>query len=334
MERTKKGLLLAKLETTYGVDAAPVATANVIAVRRGEVTYNPEFDDEDRDILDGGISRVVGDNVLPRVSLAFTTEIRGNRTNGAAPDISAGSASYALEIDALLQACDLNPTYTAESSGGARDGYVSYKPTVPTDEGKSVTLWFYTEKKIHKIVGAKGSVSANLKAGRYGVLNWNFQGLYVAPVDGSIPGTITWLDTKPPLFVNSGTTLDAWSGAVFDELTFDLGNDIQRRDDAQATSGVRGFMIADRNSRGTMNPESVAEATHPVWADLAAGKLKTLIGKIGSQSGNRLDATLTLKQTKVAYEDKSGNRIAKLDFSVRRSGLSTALGNELLLKFY
>src|SRR4051812_6220446 len=145
MERTKVGLVLAKLETNYGVDAVPTALLNPIATVSGQFTWGPEYDNIRRDILDGGLGFVAGENVLPRVSVKFRMELRGNRTNGSSPDISSGLIANVIELDPLLQACDLNPTYTAESSGGARDGFVTYKPKVPTDEGKSTTFYFYTE---------------------------------------------------------------------------------------------------------------------------------------------------------------------------------------------
>jgi hypothetical protein len=129
---------------------------------------------------------VAGENVLPRVSFKLRMELRGNRTNGATPDISAGSSANAMELDPLLQACDLNPTYTAESSGGARDGFALYKPKVPTDEGKSCTFYFYTEKKLHKVVGRKERLKDCARAGS-SYLDFEFMGLYVAPIDASIP---------------------------------------------------------------------------------------------------------------------------------------------------
>lgn len=334
MERSKIGLLLAKIESTYGTDPTPTAAANVIATTRGEVTWAPEFDPVSREILDGGLGSILGDNALPRVKLNFRVEIRGNRTNGTAADISSGSNSNPIEIDALLQGCDLTPTYTAESAALARDGYVTYKPAVPVDQGKGVTFYFYSGLKLHKVIGAKGTVKGSLEAGKYGSLDFEFMGLYAAVTDASIPSAPTFLDTKPALFINSGSSYDAWSGAVFTKLDFDLANVITRRDDAQATDGVRGFLITDRAPKASLDPESIAEATHPIWADLKTAKIKTLIGKIGSATGNRMDVTLSTRQRSVAYADRNGNRIQNVQLDVQRSALSTTIGNEFQLKFY
>jgi hypothetical protein len=333
MERTKVGLLLAKRETTYGVDAAPVATANAIAVIRNQVTFSPEFDPVRREILDGGFGRVAGENVLPRVKLSFSVELRGNRTNGSAADISSGNIANLVELDPLLQACDLNPTYTAETSGGARDGNVTYRPRIPTDEGIGCTFYFYSEKKLHKVLGAKGNVKGVFEAGKFPVLNFEFMGLYVAITDAGLPSPITWLDTKPPLFVNSGSTIDAYN-PVFKKFEFDLGNQIHRRDDANAGDGVRGFIVTGRESTASINPESVTEAIHPVWADLKSGKVKTLTAKAGNQSGNRIDVITTVQKRQVGYEDDNNTRLTNWQVDIVRSALSGGLGTEFQLKFF
>jgi len=199
MEPSQVGLLLAKIETTYGTDPTPTAAANIIAVARGLVAPDAPSESIDRDILDGGFGRVIGINARPHWNFKFRVELRGNRTDGVAADVSAGSASNKVEIDPLLQACDLAPAYTAESSGGARDGHVIYNPTVPVNEGSSLTIYFYSQGKLYKATGCKGNIeNIVLEAGKFGFLDFSFMGRYNAPSDSSIPGSQTWLTTQPP----------------------------------------------------------------------------------------------------------------------------------------
>lgn len=332
MERTNFGMLLAKIEGTYGTDPTPTAAANLIAISRAGFSYAPKFDHLVRQLLDGTISKVSGLNAMPEVALNFDLEIRGNRTNGSTADISAGASGQAIEIDPLLQACDLAPTYTAETTGGARDGNVIYKPTVPTDEGKSVTFYFYSGLKVHKILGAKGTVKGTLQAGQFGKLTFNFMGLYVSVTDASIPGSPSWLNTKPPIFINSGSTIDSYS-PVFQKIDFDLGAKVQRRDDANATSGVRGFMIVDRDSKCSIDPESVAEGTNPVWADLEGGVARTVTGKVGTQTGNKFQATFAAVSAAAAYADRSNIRTQQIDYSIERANISDTAGAEFQFKF-
>jgi hypothetical protein len=334
MERTLNGMLLAKIESTYGTDSTPTAGSNLIAVARSSVKFGAEFDHLTRMILDGTLGKVAGHNVLPRVNISFDVEIRGNRTTGGTDtDITSGASAQAVEIDPLLRACDLAATYTAETTNGARDGYVIYKPTIPSDEGPSVTFYFYTGLKLHKITGAKGTVKGSLQAGNFGMFSFEFQGIYNAVTDASLPGSPSWLNTKPPLFVNSGSTVGSFS-PVFQKLDFDLGNQIQRRDDANAVAGVKGFLITGRDPKCSIDPESVAEATHPIWEDLNSATARTITAALGTQSGNRFQAVFAGVSQAVAYGDRNGSRTQQIDYSIERPNISDAEGSEFQLKFY
>lgn len=327
-------MCLAKIEGTYGTDPTPTAALNLIAVTRKGVKYGPKWAHLTREILDGTLSKVSGLNALPEVDFSFEVELRGNRTNGTANDISNGTSAQAIEIDCLLRACDLAPTYTAAGTPGtSRDGYVIYKPTVPTAEGDSCTFYFYTGLKKHIITGCKGTVKIDLNAGQFGMLQFDFKGLYNAPTDASIPGSPGWLDTKPPIFTASASTVDSFS-PVFQKLSVDLGNKVERRDDANSANGVAGFLITGRDSKCSIDPESVAEATSPIWADLAGGTARTITGKIGTQSGNKIQATLAGVSVNVGYGDRNGIRTQQIDYSIERANISDAAGAEFQLKFY
>lgn len=333
MERTVFGILLAKIEGTYGTDPTPTVGANLIAITRKGFKYDSKFTHLSRQILDGSLGQVDGTNVLPEVNVAFDVEVRGNRTDGIAADISQGSSAHAIEIDCLLQACDLNPVYTAESSGGARDGNVIYSPTVPSDQGKSVTFYFYSGLKLHKIVGCKGTVKASLQGGQFGLLSFSFDGLYQSVTDAGLPSNPSWLNTKPPIFVNSGSTVDSFT-PVFQKIEIDLGAKTTKREDANSSAGVAGFLITDRLSKCTIDPESVAEATSPIWGDLANSTPRTITAAIGTQTGNKFQAALKCLSEAVAYGDRGGIRTQQINYSVERVNLSDVPGSELQLKFF
>jgi hypothetical protein len=334
MLRTKKGLLLAKIEGTYAVDPTPTALLNVIAVTSGEVNWSPNFERLSRQILDGSTSKVTGYNAQPTVSLNFVCEVRGNRTTGATDtDITSGDVAQAVEINPLLLACDLAATYTAEGSNGARDGYVTYKPTTPDNEGSSVTFYFYHAGRLHKVTGAKGSVKLTFEAGKIAKAEFTFQGLWNTPTDASVPSPITWLDTKPPLFRASTATIASWS-PVFRTLTVDLGNNIVRRDDGNATNGVRGFVITGRNPKLTIDVETVIEATHPIFGDLYASTSRTIAATLGATSGNKVLVTAVGESIAAAYGDSNEIRTNQIDYEICRAALSDTPNSELALKFF
>jgi hypothetical protein len=333
MERSIIGLLLAKAEATYATDPTPTGSANTIAVRRNSVKFGPKFTHIQRSIQDGSIGDVLGVNALPEVDFSFQVELRGNRTDGTTADISAGSSAHALEIDCLLQACDLSPTYTAETTSGARNGKVVYSPIVPTDQGKSVTFYFYSGLKLHKITGAKGTVKISALAGQFGILDFSFKGLYNAPTDVAISTvTPTFLNTLPPTFINTGSTVDSFS-PVFTKFDFDLGAKVDKREDGNSVNGVAGFIITDRKPKVTIDPESVAEGTDPIWGDLYAATKRTITAKIGSQTGNQVQMTFVAVSDTVSYGDRSGIRTQNIGYSVERQNISDTPGAEIQLQF-
>jgi len=336
MERSIFGIMLAKKETTYGTDPTPTGAANTIAIRRNSLKFGPKCDHILRQILDGTLSKVSGLNSMFEADFSFEVEFRGNRTNGTAADISAGSSANAVEIDPLLQACDLAPTYTAESTGGARNGSVAYKTTVPSNEGVSCTVYFYSGNRRFKFFGCKGSVKGSLQAGQFGILTFDMKGIWtpsssVADVDISTI-TPTWLDTKPPVFINAGAAavIDSYAG-VFSKLDFDLANTVTRRDDANTSGGVKGFLITSRDSKCSIDPESVAEATNPVFGDLEGGTARTIHATFGSQTGNTCQGYFTGVSQAVDNGDRNGIRTNTISYSIERTNISSTVGSEFQL---
>lgn len=326
-------MVLAKLETTYGIDPTPTAGANLIAVKRDGLSFSPKFNHLIRRLLDGTLSKTSGLNVPQEADFSLTVEVRGNRTNGATADISAGSVANKVEIDALLRCCDLTPTYTAETTGGARDGNVIYKPVIPSDMGESVTLYFYTGTKVHKIVGCKGNVKGSFMAGDMASLTFDLKGIYVPAVDAAIPGSPTWLNTKPPIFVSSGSTVDSFT-PIFQKLDFDLGNAVVRRDDANSAYGMAGAVVTARDSKVSIDPESVAEATSPIWGDIENATSRTITCKIGSQTGNKFQGLFVGVSQNLAYGERTGIRTTQIDYSIERANPGDAANAEFQLKFF
>lgn len=329
------GLLLAKIEGTYGTDPTPTKAANNIAVV-GRVTIEPDVDVLPRPIMHGDFAQSTGQVAFPRATIRFQTELRGNRTNGSTADISAGSSSNAIEINSLFRACDFEPTYTAEATVGARNGSVEYRRTIPSGVGSSVTFYFYDGLKLHKVTGAKGTFTLALQAGQSGKVNWTFSGFY-AVSDASIPADPTWLNTMPPQFLYNGSTaLVTWGGVsnnIVNSLTIDAANTVVRRDNAAAASGIAGWMITGHNPTASLDLEAVTEAAHAVYARLAAGTSQAMDVVYGTQTGNQIDIHLETQLNRQRYADRNGILTMPVDLLIRRTELDDALGDEFTITF-
>jgi hypothetical protein len=276
MERSKPGLLLAKIESTYGTDPTPTAGSNVIGAWRGTVNLDISADSIQRAILDPGYNRVIGYQSMKQCAISFRTEVRGNRTGAASNDIAKGSSTYAIEIDSLLKSCDLTPTYVAESSGGARDGFVFYRPALPSTEfGSSVTFYLYSEGKLYKATGCKGDVSAVMEAGKLCFFDWKFSGFYNVPTDNTPIPTGTFLTTAPPLLETPSNVLSAVSVT------------------ASSSSGL----LITYNSHGLFNGDRVKFGGTAVPGNLTAGTYYYL----RDVTANTFKLAATLNGTAIAY---------------------------------
>ncbi len=332
MELKKIGLLLAKIEGTYNVDPTPTVTANAIATTRDAVTFSPKCTEVARMILDGGLAQIPGSISQKRVEIKFQTELRGNRTDGTAADISSGSISNLLREDCLFQACNLAATYTAETVA-TKDGYVTYNPTIPATVGPSVTFWFYSKLKKHIITGCKGTFTIDWSAGKFGMINWTFTGMYTAIADVTFPTTQSFVTIKPPLVLGASATWGAYA-AIWRKATFDLGNVVSMCEDATAADGIGRFMITDRASKFDFDPDAVAEATNPFWADWAAQTVKTMTVPIGTFTGNKQTTTLIVQNIDPTYGDHNGQIIHQAKCKCVQSALGDTLGSEVALKFF
>lgn len=258
------GLLLMKAESTYGTDPTPTPGSNNIGVVRDTVNFAPEGDTFQRAILDPGFGRVIGNLTMQRCSLSFRTELRGNRTAAASNDVAKGSSSYPIEIDPLLQACDLTPTYVAESGSGVRDGLAIYRPAIPSTEfGASLTAYFYSEGKVYKMNGLKGDLTAQFNAGKISYADWSFQGFYNVAVDNTPIPTGTFLTTLPPKLEKPASFLNATSVVASSSSGLLL------------TATAHGLFNGDRvKFGGTAVPGNITAGTYYYLRDVTANTFK------------------------------------------------------------
>lgn len=353
MEIIEIGALLAKAESTYDTDPTPTNAANLIPVEGRAATFEAESDDVERLILDGTADKLRGYNVLPRARLTFRYAIRGNLRNGGTQlDISNGTSTQALEIHPLLAAANLSATYTPAgtpgsegSSAGSRDGYVTYVPVSFATEGPSVTVYWQTQLKRHKMTGCKVDAAFVFEAGRMAYIDFTLRGNYVAITDNAISmSSAAWSDTRPPLWVDntgqtvttSPLTLTGSVGAVnpvLSSFNFALGNQLIMRPSAVNTAGVKGFIIAGYNATGSLNPESVTEATNAIWADWRSSLVVPIVCHIGNAKGNYCTLTVNAEYKTVNYADADRRRIHNITFKAVKNTIGAAEGNPFSLKF-
>lgn len=270
----KNVAVLAKTETTYGVDPTPTGAANAM-LSKGALPQpllgNRVTRDLDRSVL-GAQSEI---NTGPYVTVAFSIEIAG-----------AGSAGTAPKYGPLLQACGMSETISAGVS-------VTYAPVSSSASLKSVTIYYYVDGQQHIIKGARGNVKLNLSRNQIPTYEFEFTGLYTRPTAVANPSlTVTGFQvpfavtkTNTPTFTLQGTAVNCES------FTADYGNTITYRN----LIGSEAVELTDRNVRGSVTIEAPAIGTKDYFAaaEAHAGVTTGVVQLIhGTTAGNiiQLDA--------------------------------------------
>jgi len=159
-------LVLAKIEGTYGVDAAPVA-ANAMM---GTIKVNPlEGNVAKRNNQTGWLGNQGSIRTGSYVTVELAIELAGSGTKDLPP-------AYAV----LYKACGVAEVVTATTK-------VDY--SLIDSNYQSVSLYYYADKALHKVLGARGSVKFGLSAGGIPTLTFSLIGLYVTPSHSATPPT-------------------------------------------------------------------------------------------------------------------------------------------------
>lgn len=263
--KARKTVLLIKKEITYGVDAVPTGAAD--AVLASNVTLTPL----DSKMVDRSYVRPYYGQMdqLPGVDNAaidFEIELSGSGAAGTAP-------AYGK----ILKACGMSETVNAGVS-------VVYAPI--SVDGDALTIYFYLDGVLHKLLGSRGSMSLKLQKGERPSYQCKFQGLYVPVIDAALPTATLTSYIKPIVVSNSNTTafsLHAYAG-VLESFDFDLANEVTHRN----LVGYDGVIITDRKPSGNVTIENTLIATKN-WFDIArSATLGAFTVTHGTVAGNKV----------------------------------------------
>lgn len=284
---TRKTVILAKIESSYGVDPTPTVAADALLVKDVDLKVIGEV--IERDFLRDALSPLAFARGMKHAEVTFKTELKGTGTRGSLP-------AFGYE-GVLFKACGMEETVTGATS-------IVYAPR--SSSFQSCTLYVYKDGLLHEMNGCRGSFKITGEVGKYLEVEWALKGLYVTPID-STPGACTFSTVVPPTLLSAGAVIGAYS-MVFSKFEIDIANEIGKRLDANDATGLREFMITARKPQGSFDPEVVTEATKSFWADWAAGTQQAFnVGPLGATSGNIIELNAPKAQLKeLNYGDREG----------------------------
>lgn len=299
---SRKRLILAKAESTYGTDSSPAGT-DAVLVRNLDITpLSGEL--VGRDLIRPFLGNF--DQLIARTSVAisFEVELAGSGTAGTAP-----------RYGAILKACGMSETTVASTS-------VTYAPV--SSSFSSVTIYFNVDGVLHKLTGCRGTVTMSCAVGQIPTFKFDMTGVYNAPTDTAQPA-VTYSAQATPLVFRQGNTSSfqffSYAG-VLQSVDFNLANNLVYR---ELVGGTKETLITDRKPAGTV----MIEAPTIAAKDFFTAALGTSTGNLtflhGTTAGNRV--TFTASQVDVlnpTYQDQD----SVMMLSVPYVATPTTAGND------
>lgn len=273
----KRTVVLVKPEVTSGTDAVPTGAANAIQVMDLSITPLDASNIDTNSITSyfGGAAQLVG---TASVKCSFSVLLAGS-----------GTAATAPAWGNLLLGCA-----NAETTGLTAPNRVEYLPA--TDSLKTVTIYWYDDGLLHKLLGAFGNVKLSAKSGEAPKLTFDFVG-----IDGGVTATANAAATLsawklPPAVtkanvtdINLGCTYAAGAltgGTAYNStgLTLDWGNTVSF---APMLTNEQ-VVLTDRNMVGTVSMDLTAAQEVTMMTAVKANTLQSVGFVIGNTAGNKI----------------------------------------------
>jgi hypothetical protein len=208
------------------------------------------------------------------------TLVAGTGTFAAGEIITGGTSAATarieyIERDHVVVAVVTNGTFAAaETVTGGTSGATAgvsdimpalmYRPqTLPPSQQKSAAIYFHRDGILHRLLGVRGTCSLDAQVGKIPTWDFKLSGLWVDPTDQPLPSpTLTTLAGAQ--FLGADLMIGDYV-PTFTALKLDLGNKVDRRQDANHVEGVTSLVLASRSPTGSLDPEVDKLASFNPW---------------------------------------------------------------------
>lgn len=294
-------VILAKVEATAGTDASPTGAADAVLV--SAMTINPlNAQNVNRDLVRGyfgGSEQLVA---TAFVTLDITVELAGS-----------GTAATAPQWGDLLLGCAM-----AEASL-TTPNRVEYTPV--SSSLKTLTIYYYDDGVLHKMLGAMGTCKLSAKVGERPTLQFTFTGLDGGISAASASGTYSAWKTPPTMTkanvvdITLGCTYSAGalaSGTIYPStgLEIDWGHTVNY---TPLLSSDR-VDISQREMTGSLQLDLTAANEVSFMATVKANTTQSLGLTIGTAAGNKIIIhTPAMQLINPSKQELNGSRLIGYD---------------------
>jgi len=290
--RTRRRLIAAKIESTYGTDPTP-GGGDAILVRNLEI-QPLVADTVNRELVRPYLGQA--DQLLSqtRVEVSFEVELAGSGTAGTAP-----------AYGPVLRSCALSETVVADTS-------VTYAPESSGFE--SCTIYYFQDGIRHKVTGCRGTFELTGEVGQIPVISFTMTGIYNAPTDETQP-TPTYSNQASPVLFKEGNTTNfsafSYAGCLM-SYNFSLANDVIYRELVGCTKEI---LITNRAPSGTVVIEAPTITAKDFFAVATGSSTGSISFQHGQTAGNIV--TMTTAQSdlgNLTYSDQDGIQMLNMPF--------------------
>jgi hypothetical protein len=305
-----------------GLEKANVFKYDVDATTYGLSGTVPHtfFNREDIDaVVSGGFASAVaesfGDNTFGDSDFLAT--------NATAP----GGTDATIVGQRSLAKCTLDTPGGAETQIG-----VGYRPksanSDDTNGDTSATIRLYLDKAGSYVegVGCRGTFDIAFVHGDRALINFTFMGALNAYVEDSDPTEYNYTMEVPPAWINTGLQFGLsdvasanYTGALFNALTFTLGNETTMHENTNQRSGYRSAIIQSRAPQLTFNPDMVLSSDYDFWNAFLSGAQSRLRWTLGNTAGNKVEFRCAAAQF-TGITDGERDTISILDSTTMLTG--------------
>lgn len=300
--KAKRKVIYGKIESVYGTDIVPTVGSDALLVHNFSCRpVVPRYVERDPALPffgnDGQVK--VGESMV----MEFDVEIAG-----------AGGVATVPKFGPLLRGVAHSETVTPTT------GPVTYDPITTGEE--SLSMYFNWGGLLHKMAGARGSVTWNFPAGQIPMMRFSFEGLYVGVTDTAIaaPTLTGWQRPQTVNKANTVFTLHGYS-AVLRDMSVNQGAVMQYVN----LPNLEEVRYSDRKTRGSVTIEVPTIAAKDFFTIIRNETTGALALTHGTTAGNKaLFNAATVQLTNPQYSEAEGTAVLQMGMELR----PTAAGND------
>jgi hypothetical protein len=180
-------------------------------------------------------------------------------------------------------------------------------PTSDMSSRDTLTFKVWEDGRLKSIVGASGNCSITVANGGIAYADWTFSGVWQAPTDNALPATAA---VNSQSYVGSGLAIQLASTNIpaVGNVTINLNNQVEPREDISATGGIGYFVVTDRGPTFELDTEARLIANYNAYGLLLAATTAAFSFALASGTNTLTIEAPRAQRVEMSDGDRGGKR--------------------------